>query len=137
MKKYIFTLIIIPFLFSGCDILDDEIDKQRSVHFFVQNSVSGNPTGAGSKTSISYYDVDGNTLFKDIEAGYFWTAVNNDFTKGDRVFLGITSPYRSGIVTLRMRCDKCEDFGGSGGNELVKTIDLSVTTVGNISANLN
>tara|TARA_R110002073_G_scaffold336506_1_gene534378 strand:+ start:22545 stop:22961 length:417 start_codon:yes stop_codon:yes gene_type:complete len=138
MKKHISILVITAFFFYGCDILDEELSKQRSVSLLVQNTVTGSPSsGSGAKTSISYYDENGNTLFKDIDAGSFWTALSNDFTKGDRVFLGVNTPYKSGSITLRISCDKCTDLGGSGGTVLIKTIDLSLTKVANLSATLD
>lgn len=136
MKKHIFILTAIVLLFCGCDVLEDEINNKRSINYFVSNSADGN-SDTGPTTQITYLDAAGNTLFKDLRPGNFWSAVSSNFSKGDRVSLAINSPSTSGTITIRIKCDECEDLGGSGGRELVKTIDLSVIRVGEISANLD
>lgn len=135
MKKHISIIVITAFLFCGCDILDDEIEK-RSITYTVTNLAVGN-SNVGAKTIITYLDNEGTTLFEDITPGRFWTITNSKFSKGDRVSLAVNSPNTSGTITIRIRCSECEDLGGNGGKELVKTVNLSVFKNGVISANLD
>jgi len=134
MKKNIFALAILVFFSFGCKI-EDELNK-RSITYRVTNLAYGD-SDTGPTTMITYRDNKGDNLFKDLRPGNFWTATNSHFSKGDRVSLAINSPSETGTITIRIRCSECEDLGGYGGKELVKTIDLSLIKVGEILANLD
>jgi len=132
MKNIIFATLICSVFFSSCN-LGGNLDTKRRVAYNV--NFNGTTQADGSTTMISYTDENGNTQFHDQNAMLLQWQNGGDFSKGDRVSLGINTFKKRGTITLTITCKDCKNANLVNGS-IKKVVDLTKIGVGNLDLNL-
>jgi len=132
MKKIIFTALICFVFFSSCNLIGN-LDTKRRVAYNVD--FNGTTLTDDSTTMISYTDEIGNTQFYDQKAVFRNWQRGGNFSKGDRVSLGINTKKNKGTITLTIICKDCKNADLVNGR-VKKIVDLTKIRVGNLDLNL-
>jgi len=132
MKKIIFIVLVSSLFFSSCNLIG-KLDTKRRVAYNVD--FKGTTVADGSTTMISYTGENGNTQFHDQKAVFISWQGGGDFSKGDRVSLGINTFKKKGTITLTIICKDCKNTDLVD-SKIKNIIDLTKIGVGNLDLNL-